>query len=872
MTVSRLFLLGAFIVTAATATAVVTRTAAIRGMVAEDHPSSPEYDGGALWAALDGHGLISADGDRVVLPPDDLELQEAAEALQQGRPYPPDTTAWRERHRLLASLHDQRDSQGRAVRSAVRRWNASRLLVAVRDNRMGAAPLPVQDGDRPNAWTATTLLDQPLAEAPVGVPEAFAFVNGGGAVPGMGDWKAVFGGDGGPIRLRTTLTVEDDVAGTAAVTIQVIGHLDIAASRFPAQGMSRISWRCASASAHLKPCGPGAEAVELTFSGLASGDHDLVLQVMPTASGDLRVPDLQLARADGQALPQWRPRLLPGAPRPRRSITVTSADGVPLWTDGRPTPEAAALNLLPFLGVDGRHPWSLAGRLGAVRDGQEVALGLTLDSRIQAAAQGALEDTITALFAGREDDAAVRDRRRGALVVIDPDGGALLGAAQYPAVPPGLHSYDHAALAAGDPRRDPLAPLGWTADTIPGSTGKLIVALAAALKAPGDPAVATAIGGCRPDAKGWLPCLGLGLRQQAIRLEGQAARDSISNFVSARGVETLEHAMTTPDRSPRCVPPGKDARRPAGPVVGLAKALMTSNNIYSVRLADLTDGDAARTYDAAARRRATHAPLPDLANSTLARTMETLGLFDDIDLLAPIREKTAPGGPRDGLRAGPGRSEFHALTDPRSRPARNSGAIDALAQTAIGQRLDLAPLHLARIAATIRGGAVPQPHVAATWNGVPVPAPTAVPLPAGIDLAPLRAGMKGVPETGTAAAAFAAGAGGEAGEAAACHVFAKTGTGQIGTPAQGNAGWFVGYVEPPALDALASPNILASPNTLPAVRRPLAFACLISPIHGQATAADGRVRITRTGGGTCAPAVVEFLRRLAAATADPART
>lgn len=860
------FLVIAAFLTASAASYVLVRTNTIQHMVEVEHSSAPQFDGGALYKALTERGLIAKQGDALVLPPQDLELQEAMEARRQGLPYPPEDDAeWQERHRLLASLHNWRDSQGRAVGTAVRTWNASRSLVAVRDDRWGSHDRPLQQGDRPNAWMASDLWDRPLSAAPIDVPETFAFINGGIAPPGMGDWKTVLGSTGQAIRLRTTVTVER----ASTVTVQVIGHLDLNASRIPPSLTPRVVWRCREGSSASTPCPGGSGAASITFARMEPGTHDLMLQVIPASYDDLRVPDLQLVRNVDGTLPTWRPRILPGQPPAQGTITISSSDGVDLWKDGRPSEEAIRLNLLPVLGVDSHHPWSLAGRIAAgPQRAQDVELSLSIDTQVQAAAQAALSETIDRQFGGRDDDAPYRDRRRASLVVMDPDTGAILATAQYPAVPAGLHTYDHAALAAGDPMRDPLAPIGWSAigpANNPASAIKPLIGLAATTKAPEDSRVRAAIQGCRPDAKGFLACMGLGLHQQRILLPGQSCRGrqcGILNFRSNRGVETLAEAMNTPARSPRCAPV---ARQDAP--IGMVKALLTSNNVYSVRLADLIDGTMARAYDEAARRRAAHAPLPDLIDSPLVRAMETVGLFERIDLLSPIGAEVAPGGPRDGLRVSPALSEYQALTDPRSKLRRNSGALDALAQTAIGQRIEVAPLHLARMISAIRGGAVPQPHIVAAWNGAAVRSPVATPLPAGIDLSALRDGMKGVPETGTASSAFG---GPDAGPSmrpdatsaalrtARCHVSGKTGTGQIGSHEQGNTGWFIGSAEPEALDALA---LDGGP---PAWRGgPLAFACMITPVQGQITGADGRIEVTRTGGSTCAPAVADFLLRLA---------
>ena len=147
-----------------------------------------------------------------------------------------------------------------------------------------------------------------------------------------------------------------------------------------------------------------------------------------------------------------------------------------------------------------------------------------------------------------------------------------------------------------------------------------------------------------------------------------------------------------------------------------------------------------------------------------------------------------------------------------------------LAQNAIGQGDQITPLHLANVAATIASGQRMRPHLDAAWNGVPVePDHPAL----GLDLSALRAGMKAVPEVGTARGAFAA-------LPERCRLYGKTGTATIGSPSGGNedynSAWFTGWID----DDGGKPK--------------WAFACMVTHSPG-------------TGGATCAPVVAAFIER-----------
>lgn len=841
------------------ASVMMIRTETISELVAAPHGGNSNLDGGAFYAALLQAGLIRMDKGRIILPPRDLALQEMAEARRLDAPWPPSDKAATERLRLIEDLYTPGNRQGAAVRRAVHTWNNSRRLVAIRDDRQGHADQPLQPGDRPNLFDAYDVRGHALQAAPVTLPEGYSYVNAANPPTGMGDWRVLLSPEL-PTGERVRLSSELAAGHASTLTIQVVGRLDPTTSRLP--GTVSIAWRCRQSH-----CAPGGPAAAITITDIPDGPQQIILMVTPLEyEVGLQVPGLQLTcGADCRtAPPKWQPLTYPARVAVGRE-EIKTTDGVMLWRDGRATPEAQALNLLPIIGADRRHAWSLAGRLANRPDrGAEAITRLSIDSRVQMAAQDALAATIQEKFGDdRADDVPYRHRRRAALVVMHPNG-AILAAGQWPPAPQGLSTWDFAAMAAGTPARDLLAPMGWTlisdgttVGMLLGSTAKTILNLAVLKSAQDDPALNAAVQGCAPNRDGTLPCIGINLHQQSIMLPGQRCprgkRCDISNFKGSRGAETLEKVMNHRLRSLRCVAGGETV--PTVDKIGMAAAMAVSSNVYHIRVGGLLDLPSMAAYDTATRRRTDRNPdLPELSGSRFLDMASRLGFFQPLDLAGPAARHLGPGGVRDSLASAPARSELHDLTDPDTREDRMTGAIDALVMTSIGQRFEASPLLMTRTAAAIQTGRIPTPHLIVEFNGEAVAAPT-VPLPIA-DLSPIRAGMKAVTESdiGTANEAFGghddAPAANEKAKwlknQARCGVSGKTGSADLPRAADGkslNVGWFVGYADA----GVATPA-------------PLSFACVMTPVHGLTT---------RTGGSTCAAVVADFLYRLGSSPTQP---
>lgn len=845
-------------------------------------------DAKQLYAELVQASLLGLKDGEIRLPDPDGPLLVSQAVLRGEAAKPMSATE----QALLERLYSRTDRAGLAVREAVILFNKSRALVAVRDQRYGGPAagtgVILQEGDRPAEWLALDRYGRSFSVMPLALPERYGYM--GRPEPGMGDWLVVDGGQ--PVRLVTRLPGQGN-SGRDLV-IQAVGKLDLSASRLP-KGYQLAS------SCRATPCGSaGAEAHLIRFPAGTWEGRQVELALAPVRAQGVQVGGRALCpNRDPAALPHWcankvrhYPTMDAGdgrqqAPRPP-PLTILTRDKVVLWAEGRPTPAAVELGLLPVLGVDPRHGWSLVALLGrGLEKDQPRVVTLTIDSRYQRAALDALYTMVRSRFEGREDDAPFAAERVAALVLTDPETGGILATAQWPAAPQGVNTYDVAASLANEPLEgSPHVPLTWFPhkDLLLGSAAKTILDLAVLEAATTRPDIAAAVKGCRPNADGSLPCLpGLNIHQTRYRPEGmscsqeerQRGQCGVANFLSPRGWETFAKDLSKPRRASSCV---ADARPDS--IVDMPYGIMTSSNILHVLYMMMMDGKAALDYDQEAKKRPNRAPpgqkpfaspddLPDRVDSRFVAMAARLGLFSDGLSLAPPFGDTASTVWRQDI-SHAARSELYEMTRPETKGSRLTGAVDVLVQTSIGARISATPLQMALVMAAIQTGGVRQAHIVQAVNGTLYTPPPAKPL--GVDTAPLVQGLKQAVEAGTSAGAFS----GDAWKVsdadgaawlrnnARCGIFAKTGTAEFseqrpcpdpqdktgrcpagvvreGKPAY-NTGWLVGYNEP--LPALAADKA--------GVGR-IAFACAITKIHG---------RDTKTGGATCAPAVADLYRQL----------
>lgn len=798
-----------------------------------------------LFSRIRDLGLLTIeDGWRLLPPPSDWALRQFSRPAA-GQSPPPLEAGWAERREAVKALYGA--ANGRYVLSQLELWNRTLTPAAIRDNAGAAIGVETQ-------WFAADA--RGWSVPPLSMPVPGRFHGFAAAAPaGMSAWKVFGAEEHGEIRLSARLSPPFPAAGA---TVQVLGRLDPA-------GLPE-GWRA------IGDCrGPDCVTHVLQGPSGAAGDVELVLRVWPVErvrrdgdggpmvdKGWVTAGTTRIA-LDRDGKPTWRAA---ARPAPKFGVTeVATADGVTLIDagDGKPTEAAARLGLLSLTGQGADDPRGVAGLVARRRERQgPVRVDLTIDSRIQAAAVAAMGSAMAEPFAvGLKAADPFQRQRRGVLVVTNPDTGAILASAVWPPPPSGLDLWSVNAHSYRNPADDPFAPLGWQgidSGRAPGSTGKLAAAAALLSAAPSQPRIDALVKGCAPLADGTLPCLGFRTGTTGYAVPPQGEKKEVRNFfIAGRGYQRAGDSIGPArlERAPECV----GGARIASKSLGLPQAVRDSVNVYFVRGAELLDAEEARRYDHAMRRIPKNAPYPAPPSLRLADGLKQLGFDEAVDLAGAARpwlnERGGPG--TSVLEAAPAYADiFDLLARPPFRADRvkwqEIGAVDTISRTAIGQQLYATPLQMARLAATLRGGGVPQPYLLAAWNGLALPPPPVRPLPA-TDLSPLAAGMKMVPETGTAAGAKGFGRwAGTSAETARCHVYGKTGTAEVAVTGKHphTTAWFVGWAEPQALAIL---NAGAEAE----LRRPLAFACMVT--HGMGE--------RRTGGGVCAPIVADFLERLA---------
>lgn len=802
-----------------------------------------------LFNTMRDLGMLTADADgRLVAPSPDWALTALQKAAAEGGPSPAADKGWAEKRAAVRAYYGP--FNGRQLRLQTALWNRSLFPVSVRDDAAAAsgvapvwlaAPAEVLAA---GGWAVGGLVE-PL---PLSVPEHHHFF-AAAASPGMSAWK-VFGGGPSPVVLFTRFSPPYPADG---LTVQVLGDVDLAS--LPP------GWRAQADCA----AGPCVRHVLRSPAGL-TGDTELRLKVRPVrrderwaTAGALRIA----RRADGT--PEWLPS------RQNRNgggglahTEIATADGVPLvGGDGAPTGRAAALGVLPVIGLGVADPRGVAGQAARRENGDEAAaVGLTINAQIQAAAFAALGEALSQPFGAVGKGEKTKPPadpfahlRRGALTVIDPDSGAILAAAAWPPPPAGLDLWSVTAFSHRNPAVDPFAPIGWQAvdsERAPGSTFKLATGLALAAAEADAPQIKAFVKGCAPQADGFFPCLGFGTGSTGYAIPPQGLEKQVRNFlIPGQGYQKAGDSLGASklERAPACI----GGLRVASRSLGEAQALRDSLNGYFVRGAELMDAADARRYDRQMRRVQSGEPYPPPPKLRLADLIDALGFGETVDLAGAARAKIGEpkGMGMTALTMAPAQADiFDLFSRPAPRPNRvkweHISAVDVISRTAIGQQIYPTPLQMARVAAAARNGAVPVPHLIQTWNGETMPAPASRPLPPG-DRGPVVEGMKMVAETGTAAGKKAFGRwDGTPAEQIKCGVFGKTGTSEVAVKGKQphTTAWFVGWIEPEALAAAGDGGA--------AGKRPLAFSCMVTHGFGD----------RRTGGGVCAPIVADFVDRL----------
>ncbi len=758
-----------------------------------------------LFQELLAEGVLMPrpDGGLDRLPEDYLLLQKIEPA---GDPTPEARRKQERQRRLLKALDFS--AVGAIVRQQVDLWNQTRRIVAIRDNR------PRPDEDRFNDWTTFSDQGRPLPPGDA-VPETFGFIHDGRLVPGFSDWRTV---PGARERVRFRTEIKADTAQT--LTVQLIGKPSALPKGAIAKRLEKSSpGACPEgAEAHVIQIPVAASATPVAFEITARPSincapyiHGLAISLDPDEKGAYTAYDFRPVKRS----------------RPGGKFAIRTADGIYLtgetW-NGRPTREAFTLGLVPIVGTGAGDTFSLAGLLGGSRLPVEgLTVDLTVDSRYQAAAQEAL-DWGMARFAKNDRWAG---ERKGGLIVLDAKSGAILAAANHPIMPLGVHPWDYASFSTAFPLRDPSSIIAWEVldkHNTPGSTFKPVVSVALMRKMQDSPEfrsrVQELMQGIPPEQLG----AKLGVSAAAGAYTPPGSKKSIKNF----GGRSLGSYQGTPLRDPACGPDAQD------PNIGLRQMVKHSVNHWFARMAVLMEQPKVDSFMTAIEQSNGNdfAP-PDL---DIFRTARWLGVDDKapLDLASNVPASAGlrrfRGVANDVLYSQVSKHALGTMSFRKGQRGIRTLVLFTAGQNGIGQSVSATPRHMAAATSAVASGNRVRAHLISRWDGSALPAPDTVPLD--IDpamLALLRAGMKAVPENGTAAGAF------RGKKAFRCRTYGKTGTADVSKGAGYNTGWFVGWRDPEGPE-----------------QRRIAFACMT-------THATGAYRF---GGSACAPVVARMLEAL----------
>ncbi len=779
-------------------------------------PTRPaRLEDAALFDEAVANGLLTVAADQLRVAPYEL-IRRQRYAQRYGVRHPEwllpsallqpwQALAWTDRHtQLLHALYFS--PSGQYVHQQIERFNTHRLLAAVRirlpdqtlsETLVGFGQADWQGLQLPLTPTMPLLAGRLFSE----LPQHWL------------PWQRI---EKWPMGTDTTTQIHYRVTRTDAtesipLELMIVGH-DIHVDN--AVVMERTP-RCLETACRDQP-----DALQLRVLW-KKGATELVIALRPHAShalADLYRYDFEhIQFHQGQLRWHDRPSTVKTALLEERlPIILTDRQGETLLDALGPTQAAYQHGLAPLVGVHPAQQTSVGGVLAQWAQSAPTAPllsgRLSLDLTFQRKAQAALFQRLQAI---PPDTDRWRDRY-ASLVVLDATTGDILAAASNNTVlshPAGwitqwsdLYSFDTA-----NPRASPLRWWAWQHDGshvhVAGSAFKLIDALLFEQIAATQPAFQALLEGL--DETGLIrhplavqyqfdprsPCYPA--RAGRCTPAAERRRPAVHNY-SVGGYET----------------PANRLQRFKEPRYGLEQALRDSMNTWFAWLVETTDQTllddpqapgvphvraltphalaAVRPLEAVARQLGfTHAYRLD--GGLLPTDWQSLGLL-----------QTTP-----------------SHLDPFA--ARHDVRLAAL-----GFRMQVTPLHMAVIAASIATERRVRPRLLLELHGRQADTPTFPPL--GIATQRIRRGLKRVPEAGgTAQTAFAE----PRLTALRPFLYAKTGTGDLAGDV-GNTVWLVGWLEA---------------GGIPNESRTLAFACVISHIE-------------RTGGANCGPVVADFLASL----------
>lgn len=761
------------------------------GLEAGDYavpPTAPApLEDGALFGQLHARGLVRLGVNGLVeLAPRDLAAWRAAPGKLRAHdlggwdPVVLDDSA----RALIERLYQRAD--GDYVREQVRIFNGERRLLAWR------LPTAGMHG----SWRAS-VGGAPAAVAhgmPLAAARLFAQVPQGWAPwQRLADWPEAGGSSAG----RLTLTLAQPAANGSNLQLMLVGRIgSVHGARLLTPARAICSGRAC----------PAADAAQLIDLALTAGTRVVEIEAEPLDMEALAAPGARQYRhlrvAGGELT--WQP--LASQPRAGRALApaevrVADRNGVPLWENGASAAAATAAGLAPLLGLQAGHANSVAGMLARLPSptGAPHAARLSLDLALQGAASAALD--CVGMRRGSWDGQTCSggsvppEGRQAGIVVLDAGNGDILAAAGAGnrAVDAGnwseVRDFDRVDPARS-PLRLPALQHDGGAHRAAGSTFKVISALGLELAAQRDRRLDALLGGPRLEAINRVARdASFGFRTDAATYPAASTRAHITNY-----------------RDQQLDRRAQDGR------LGLAQALTHSLNTWFAWTAELSDrslfgrpdGGVPGLHALGTGALAGVRPIADMA--------QRLGFERALRLDAGLLPPDYAWSRWDALQA----SAAHI--DPIA--TRHE-----LRQLAIGLRMQATPLQMALVAGAVGQGRIVVPRLLLELDGRPAAAAAGLAL--GVRLDRIRAGMKGVIDTGTAAGAFR----GARLAAIRRGLYGKTGTAPAGAGERATV-WFMGWLEP---------------GSLPGQTRRLAFATFVS--HSEAS-----------GGEHAAPVVAALLR------------
>jgi cell division protein FtsI/penicillin-binding protein 2 len=739
--------------------------------------AAPAMEDQRLFDALLEHGLVRMKADGLAdLAPPDLAAWRA-----QGR------TGWdqvlldADGQRLLERLY--RHADGDFVREQVRIFNSERRLLAWRLRPaagVDAARWRIEAGNAP----------APLAQdLPAAATRLFARLP-----QGWGGWQRVAAWPLGGEQARLRLALPAPARGGETLQLMLVGRL---------AGIKGARLRSATPACDGRACA-SADEVQVLDLVLEPGARELLLDAAPfgmdalAAPGDARYRHLVLK--DGALAWQGLPAGQGRRGGVQAEVALADRRGHSLWVDGAPSEAARLAGLAPLLGVQSGHANSVAGMLARLPGAGSHQAALTLDLGLQAQAQGALD--CIAMRRGAWDGrrcsggGAAPSGRQAGMVVLDAATGDILAAAGAGAGQVDAANWSEARDfdridPATSPLRLPAFQHDGGAERSPGSTFKIVSALGLELAA-----------------------------RQDLRLESLLAGEplaAINAAAASRGYAFRTDAPTYPVDGRARITNFRDQgldRRAQDGRLGLQQALSYSLNTWFAWTGELSDRSLLGRPEGGAPDLQPLSPgaLDDVR--PIVAMARRLGFGQALRLDGGLLPADYPWSAWDALQASPsGIDPVHTRHE--------------LRQMAIGLRMQATPLQMALVAASVGEGRVVTPRLLASLDGRQAQAANGPALDVRLDR--IRAGMKGVIDTGTAAGAF------RGSDMAALRpgLYGKTGTAPVGDGDLATV-WFTGWLEP---------------GSLPGQTRRLAFAVFVS-------------RSEETGGAHAAPVVAAVLRAM----------